>query len=271
MPRRTLAKKVGISAALVLAVFLIPLHERIPAREAVLLPGSRMPVRATVAGVISEIRVNEGVTVEAGELLAVLRDDEIRTRIQEAQATLAVAEREAAAAQTARDEARAQIARIQAQELAARLGLLTQELERTRLRAPVAGTALTPRPREKLGESLEPGETFVVLGRTERLEVEIRVADRDIGRVREQRPVRLKIPSRPEYTFVGMVTEIAAHADPPEERGGSTVIVRAELENAEGLLKPGMQAKAKIVGSWRPIGVLLMRPVVRLIQWHLWR
>ncbi|MBI4514161.1 MAG: efflux RND transporter periplasmic adaptor subunit [Gemmatimonadetes bacterium] len=271
MPRRTLAKKVGIPAAVALAVFLIPLHERISTREAVLLPGSRMPVRATVAGVISEIRVDEGQTVEAGDILAVLRDDEIRTRLQEAEAGRAIAEREAAAAQTAGDEAKAQIARIQAQELAARLSLLRQELERTRLRAPVAGVVLTPRPRERLGASLEPGETFVVLGRTDRLEIEARVADRDIDRVRAGQRVRLKVPSRPEYTFVGTVTEIASHADPPEGRGGSTFAVRAGLENGAGLLKPGMDAKAKIVGSWRPIAALLMRPVIRLIQWHVWR
>jgi multidrug efflux pump subunit AcrA (membrane-fusion protein) len=82
--------------------------------------------------------------------------------------------------------------------------------------------------------------------------------------------VRLKVPARPDYTFQGTVSEIAPAADPAPD-GEPTVVVRALVDNGRGLLRPGMEARAKIIGSLRPIGYLLVRPFVRWFQLRLWR
>lgn len=271
MSRRRLATRVGIPAAVVLAVVLFPWKERIAPREAVILPSARMPVRATVGGLLADIRVNEGDGVNAQDVLAVLRDDDLQMSTQETGAALAVAEREAAAARARADEAGAQLAEIDVRELSGRLALLTEQLERTRIRAPWSGVVLTLRPQERLGEWLEPGETFVVLGRTDPLELEARVAQLDIERVRSGQRVRLKVAGLPNYTFVGTVTQIAAHADSASSTGEPTFVVRAGLDNERGLLRPGMEAKAKIVGAWRPVGYLVLRPLGRWLQMRLWR
>lgn len=271
MPRGRLLRQVGIPVAVVVALVLIPWGERIGPREARLLPADRMPVRATVGGLIAEVQVDEGQQVEEGDVLAVLRDDRLRIELQETQAALASAERRAASAQARGDETEAQIADIEARELSARLELLQDQSERTRLRAPVSGAVLTLRPREKLGEWLQPGDTFVVLGRTDQLQLEARVAQRDIERVEVGQRIRLKVPARPDYTFVGTVTEIAAHADSAVVGEEPTFVVRASLDNERGLLRPGLESRAKIVGSLRPIGYLLARPLVRWIQLRFWR
>ncbi len=271
MPRGRLIR-LAITAAVLLAVLIIPWwSERIAPRETVLLPESRMPIRATVGGLLAEIRIEEGQAVEAGQILAVLRDDEIRLSIQETRAALATAQRQATAAQARGDEAASQIAQIDVRELSARLDILNEQLERTRLRAPAAGEVLTLRPREKLGEWLEAGATFVIVGRTDRLEVEARVAQRDIERVRPGQRVRLKVPARPNYTFVGTITEVASYADAVTAGGEPTFVVRADLDNDLGLLRAGMEARAKIVGSRYPIGYLLLRPFIRSIQLRFWR
>ena len=141
-----------------------------------------------------------------------------------------------------------------------------------RLRAPVAAVVLTTRPRERLGEWLAAGETFVVLGQTDRLEVEARVAQRDIARVHPGQRLRLRTAGRAEYTFVASVTEIAPYADSAGADGGEpTVLVRASLDNSPGLLRPGIEARAKIVGALRPVGLLFARPLVRWVRMHLWR
>ncbi len=270
-PRSRLLKRLAVPAAIILALIAIPWGERVKAREARLLPGMRTPIRATVGGLITEVRIEEGAPVEPGEVLAVLRDDEIRFAIQEAEAALAVAEREGAAARARNDQSGADVARVEARQLAARLALLREQLERTRLRALSAGVVLTPRPRERLGEWLAAGETFVVLGRPDRLEVEALVAQQDIGRVRTGQPMRVRVPARPEYTFVGRVTSVAAHADSLAVPDEPTFAVRGELANERGLLRPGMEAKTKIVGPLRPIGYFLVRPFVRWIQLRFWR
>ena len=270
MSRRKLATRVGIPALVLLLLVIFPWRERIAPRETQILPGARMPLRATVGGLLADIRVNEGDVVEQGQVVAVLNDDEIRMSIQETNASLAVAERDAASAQARGDEAAAQVARIDVRELSQRLDLLNERLERTRLKAPVAGAVLTLRPRERLGEWLEAGATFVVLGRTDRLEVEARVSQRDVERVQAGQRVRLKVSARPAYTFVGTVTYVAAYAD-SMYRGEPTFVVRAGLDNERGLLRPGMDARAKIVGARRPIGYLMLRPFIQWTQMRFWR
>jgi multidrug resistance efflux pump/GAF domain-containing protein len=270
MPRRKLLTRYAIPAALALVVIFFPWAERITPRDTQLLPGNRMPIRATVDGLLAEILVNEGDAVAEGNVLAVLRDDEIRMQIQESNGALAVAEREAASAQQRGDESAARIAQIDVRQLSAQLDILDERLERTRLKAQVAGVVLTQRPDEMLGEWLGAGETFVTLGRTDRLEVEAHVHQRDIERVEMGQRVRLKVPALPHYTFIGTVTEIAPHAD-STIADAPTFVVRAWLDNSEGLIKPGMEARAKIVGPRRPFGWWMARPVVRWAQMHFWR
>jgi GAF domain-containing protein len=270
MPRSKMATRIGIPAALITLFVLFPWAERISTRQSEILPGSRMPIRATVGGLLAEIRVGEGESVAQGDVLAVLRDDEIRMNIQEANGELAVAERAAAAAQARGDESAARIAQIDVRRLSERLDLLNDQLARTRLRAEVAGVVLTPRLEERLGEWMSAGETFTLLGRTDRLEVEAHVSQAHIERVEEGQRVRLKVPALPNYTFVGTVTEIAVYAD-NTSTGDPTFVVRAGLDNERGLLRPGMDARAKIVGARRPLGYLIARPFVRWSQMRFWR
>lgn len=272
MPRARILRRYGIPAAVLALLMLIPYGERIGPRETRLLPGGRMPIRATVGGLLTDIFVTEGGQVAEGDVLALLRDDETRVQLQETTAALAVAERRAASAQARGEEAEAQVAQIQIAKLAGQLELLNDQLERTRLKVPpgVSGVVLTLRPQEKLGEWLPAGETFVVLGRTDRLEVETRVAQKDIERVARGQRVRLKIPARPDYVFVGTVSQVVAFADSASS-GEPTFVVRAGLDNTQGLLRPGMEARAKIVGARRPVGYLIARPFVRWFQMRFWR
>lgn len=263
-------RRVGIPAAIVIALFLIPWRERVSIHNAELIPGDRMPVRATVDGLLTDIRVDEGTTVSQGDVLALLRQDEFTIRIAETEGELASARREAAAARAAADETRARIAEIRATELAENLAVFERQLARTRIRAPVDGTILTVRPHEMLGEYLDAGQTFVLMGRTDRLQLEGQVRQYDIERVQNGYPVRLKVAARPNHTFIGTVTQIA-----PAARSvlgaDATVTIWADLDNGEGLLRPGLEARAKVVGARRPIGYIISRPLIRWINMTFWR
>ena len=270
MPRTAFLRKVGIPVAIVIAVSLIPWRERVSPRSAELIPSSRMPVRATVGGLLEEVRAEEGAQVSRGDVLAVLRDDEISIRISESEGEMAAARREEASARARGDETRSRLADIRVTELTESLSLLREQLERTRIRAPVDGVVLTVRPHEMLGEYLEPGRTFVLLGRTDRLQVEALIAQHDVDRVQTGLPIRLKVAARPNHTFVGTIVQMspAASLDPS---GEATVTVWGDLDNGEGLLRPGLEARAKIVGARRPLGYLVFRPLIRWIQMRFWR
>ncbi len=267
---RPLLRRIGIRAAVVTAILLVPWGARVKPPETVLLPGDRTPVRATVAGLIDEVRIEEGEEVAANQVLAVLRADDLSIESQEVTASLAVARRDAAAARSRGDQGGAQVAELRAQEMESRRAVIDERMNRTHLTARQAGVVLTPRPHEMVGQWLREGETFVTLGRTDRLETESRVAQRDIGRIKEGQEIRVRASARPEYTFVGTVTKIAAHAD---SVSGSepTFLVRADIDNTEGLLRPGMEAKAKIVAGLRPVGWLMLRPLFNWTRMRMWR
>jgi len=270
LPRAAFLRKVGIPVAVVIAVALIPWRERVSPRSAELIPGSRMPVRATVGGVLEEVRAEEGASVARGDVLAVLRDEEVRIRISETEGALAAARREEASARARGAETESRLAGIRVEELTENLSLLREQLERTRIRAPVDGVVLTVRPHEMLGEYLEPGRAFVLLGRTDRLQVETLVRQQDIDRVRMGLPVRLKVAARPHDTFVGSIVEISPAAA-TDASGDASVTVWGDIDNGEGLLRPGLEARAKIVGARRPVAYLVFRPLVRWIQMRFWR
>jgi RND family efflux transporter MFP subunit len=270
-PRHTLKRRLMIGGAVLLALIVIPWHERVGPRESRLEPAGRIPVRAAVDGLIERALVREGDRVRGGDVLAVLRGDDVQLQIEEASAELAMSRRQTASALARGDQGEAAIARIEVDDLEARLGILEERLARTRLVAPADGVVLTSRPEDRVGEWLSAGETFVVIGRTDQLEVESHVAQNDIQRVRIGQPIRVRVAALPMYTFVGTVTSIAAQADSVAPGEEPTFIVRAELGNEQDLLRPGMEAKSKIVGSWRPIGWFLIRPFVHWIQLRFWR
>lgn len=272
MTRRKILTRYGIPALVLLALALFPLGQRTSTEEAELLPTGRMPLRATVGGLVTEVRVDEGEQLEEGQVLAVLRDDALSIALREAQAEHGTAVRTAAAARARGNEPAARMAEITAAELAGQVDLLNDRLDRTRLRAPVGGTVLTMRPWERVGEWLDVGETFLVIGRTDVLELEALVPQRHIDRVRVGQRVKLKAEARPEHTFVGEVTEIAPQAEPNEDGTGEPAfVIRASIDNSRGLLRPGMRARAKIVGDRRPIGWIVVRPLVEWMQLRLWR
>lgn len=271
MSRRRLLTRVVAPAAVVLLLLLIPWGDRIEVHDALLRPGDRTPVRAQVPGVVASVGVREGGSVEEGELLGTLRQDELDLRIQRAQASQARAERALAAARSRGDEASARLARIEEDRWTSVLEVLRTRKEHTELHAPIAGRVLTHRPTEKVGEELRAGETFVVLGRTETLELRGRVSHGEIERIEEGDAVRFRVSALPGKTFVTRVSDVAPYADAMGGNPSASFVVRARLRNQESRLRPGMEAEAKVVGRSYPVGYLLVRPLVDWVRMHFWR
>ncbi len=272
MSRRRLLARYGIPSLILFAFAMVPLKQRTSTTQAELLPAQRMPVRATVDGLLTQVLVDEGDLLDDGQVIAVLRNDDLDISLREAQAGHATAVRTAASARARGDESAARMAQITADELEGRVALLSDQVNRTRVTAPLSGVVLTMRPWERVGEWLDAGETFVLLGSTDNLELEARVPQRHIDRVRVGQEVRLKVEARPEHMFVARVTEIAPQAEAgASEEDELTFVVRARIDNSEQLLRPGMQARAKIVGDRRPLGWIVIRPLVEWTQLRFWR
>ena len=151
------------------------------------------------------------------------------------------------------------------------MALLDEEVELTTLRAPVSGTVLTPHVEQQVGRSLEEGDLLLAIGRTDSLELDFGVAQRDVGRVRPGQEVRLRVDAMPQRTFTGRVRSVApVPADSADE---IRYPVRALVANADGALKPSMAAYVRVLTDPASAATRLLRGPARwarLTWWRFW-
>jgi RND family efflux transporter MFP subunit len=247
----------GSAAALVLFAVL-PWSVRVsgPAR---VVPGRRIPVTASVDGVVESVAHREGDAVAAGTVVATLRDDVYRAAAVEARAAEQIADAEVSRHRAEGNAPALFQAAARRDEMRARAALAEEKLERTRLRAPEAGFIMTPRLEERVGQLLPAGAEFAVLAGTSAVLVEVAVPEREASLLAAGQKVDVKVNSYPYRTFPGTVVHLgAAVREEGEER---FVIAEARVENADGLLRPGMLGKAKVsTGTQRLLRALLRKP-----------
>ena len=271
MPRRRLQIYAAVGTLVLAALVLIRWPLRVPGEHATFRAASFMPVRAMVAGVVERIPVTEGKVVPRGTPVAYLRATGLRADREATAAEVASADRLATLAASRGDPSEERLHRIRADALRREVALLDEEVELTTLRAPVGGTVLTPRVQELVGRSLEEGDQLLALGRTDSLELEFGVAQRDIERVRLGQEVRLRVAAMPQRTFTGLVTTIAP--TPTDSAPEVQYPVRALVANPDGVLKPSMSAYVRVLTDPTSAAARLVRGPARwtrLLWWRIW-
>ncbi len=152
-------------------------------------------------------------------------------------------------------EAQAELTAARAELRAARAGLAAFGLSeadirknapldaRFTLRSPVSGTVLERTALQ--GQMTEPGTPLFRIGDLSRLWLVVQAFERDAVRVKPGDPARVTFSALPGRDFSGAVTLVGSQVDTISR----TIPVRIEVENPEGLLRPGMSATA-----WLPLG-----------------
>lgn len=216
-------------------------------------------VAAEVGGRVTQIVVDEGVAVEAGEpLLEIdperrrLERDSARARRDEAQAELRKQRRESAriaelyerrvASETQLDEAQTALAlarsRLEAAE--ADLGVAERALRDATVRAPFAG--FVSQRFVGRGEYVSPGQSLYHLVSLDPILAEFRLPESDSGRVQVGQEVDVRVDPYPDEVFRARVSVVSPTIDPRTR----TLRVRANLANPDGRLKPGLFARVDL-------------------------
>ena len=271
IPKRQLRIYAAVAAVALASLLLIRWPYRVPGEDAVFRPAGFAPVRALVAGVVERIPVSEGSVVSRGAPVAYLRATSLRADREATAAEAAAADRLASLAASRSDASEERLQRLRADALRREVALLDEELELTTLRAPLAGMVLTPHVQERVGSSLEEGDLLLALGRTDSLELEFGVAQRDIGRVRPGQEVRLRVDAMPQRTFVGRVRSVAPV--PSDTAADVRYPVRAIVANPDGALRPSMAAYVRVLTDPASAATRLFRGPVRwarLLWWRIW-
>jgi cobalt-zinc-cadmium efflux system membrane fusion protein len=163
--------------------------------------------------------------------------------VQQAQAALTTAQNDLRSAETAIGVARDRLHRLGAtEELVARLqqtGRLDPDMP---IQAPLAGTVV----QRKFGPgqyvAAGASEPVLVLADLSTVRLNAFVRETEAGKIRVGQPLTFKLPAYPDRVFVGQVDYVAAEIDGVSRR----LLVRANVDNADGLLKPEMLASVTI-------------------------
>jgi membrane fusion protein (multidrug efflux system) len=192
-----------------------------------------------IAGRVVMISEKQGNPVAAGELLAELDTAMYRAQIADATAKKVLWEANAerarslmskgAGTQKALDEAVAELGMAEAA-----LNLANATIAKTRITAPFKGELGLRQ--VSVGEYMTPGQAIFTLARIDRLNVDFTIPQTELAVVRPGTRVAIKTDAYPGESFNGVVTAIDPNLDPASR----AVSIRAEIDNADGRLKPGL-------------------------------
>ena len=269
-------------------------------------PRRRATVAAKITARVVEMLADEGMIVQAGQVLARLDDSDAQKRLAAARAALDVAranvpvlevnlanaerelrrqqdlEKEGVASVQALDLARTTRDGLKAQLGAAHEGVLQgqanvamaeQDVENCTVRAPFAGIVVSKDAQP--GEMVSPVSAGSGYTRTgiativdmDSLEIEVDVSESYIARVTPEQKVVATLDAYPDWQIPARVRTVIPTAD----RQKATVKVRISFEALDPRILPDMGVKVAFLGEERrsdqpPVRALVPREAVREVQ-----
>lgn len=159
--------------------------------------------------------------------------------------------------------------RQQLESLRLRYEILKRESEGMATVATKSGVILGEDLRKMVGRHYNRGEEICRVGEIGKFMLEIDVSEREIASVRLDSPVRFKLKTVPGRVFEGRVSKI--NAEPiPNQRAQRFYPVEVVVDNADGLLRPGMTGFARISFGRQSIGLILAQKVWQTLRPELW-
>jgi membrane fusion protein (multidrug efflux system) len=223
-------------------------------------PAQTVEVRAQIPGIVSRLGVDRGDAVRAGQVIAVIEAEGIRSAAAGAEAMVASAESNLALArqryessrrlyergaisqidmQTA--EAGFQAAQSQLAAARAQASAASESARRANITAPISGEVSDRH--VSAGEAMNPGQPIVTIVNTTALELAGQVPVQSAARVRAGQRVEFTIDAYPGQVFNGAVARVEPTADPSTRQIG----VYLRLPNANRRLVGGLFAAGRIL------------------------
>jgi HlyD family secretion protein len=230
-----------------------------------LQPLEQVTVGAEVSGRVDTVLVDFNDHVTKGQILAHINTDALRAlalqaraAVAQAQANLAKADNELKratslrdsgfasgstydTARAARDTAAATLKSAQAQGEQAETNLA-----RADIRSPIDGIVLNRKidPGQTVAATFQTPELFIIASDLKKLELDIDIDEADIGQVTVGQQATFTVDAYPAQTFHASVRELRNAAKTVQNVVTYQGIL--SVDNAQGLLKPGMTATADI-------------------------
>ena len=263
--KRTLLLAAAALVVLFLAAFPWPVRVE---GDAVVAPLHSAQLQPEIEGVISKVYAHEGDRVEKDQVLAEIADWDTRTKLAEAEAKYQAAVLQVNRALAGNDGSEAGMQRVQADYWKSEVERSRQELDRTRLRSPIAGVVATSHVENMVGRRLQYGDTFAEVVDTSRAIVDVAIDDVDVSLLRAGEAASVKLNSFPTRVFRGDVAVVSPKGT--VQAGSRVFFARVAVPNADGLIRAGMEGRAKVRVGWYPAGYALFRRPLLWIYSRFW-
>lgn len=242
-----------------------------PVAEKLALVGSLaaneiVEIKSETDGIVSEILFDEGQPVKKGEQLVRLDESKIAASVAEAEANLKLSQvtlnrnkqlySERLISQQEFDQASALF-----EAHRAAVDLRKRQFQDTRIFAPFSGVAgarmVSP------GQVISKDTVFTSLVDANVIKAEFNVPERFLGQIKVGQTIELTVAAYPKEKFRGDVYFVSPRLD----EGTRTALVKAQVNNAEGKLKPGMFANLDLTVTTRENAIMIPESaLVRVMQ-----
>ena len=193
----------------------------------------------TVTDIIAEINFSDGEQVEAGRLLIRLEDAEEQAQLRASQALRE--ERRNASNRSSQLQERNLAARADVEDSQSRLRqaeadiqAIEAQLANYQIKAPFSGRVGFRN--ISVGALVTPGMNLVTLDKLDVMKLDFSVPEVFLGRLSPGLMLNATTAAYPDDIFSGEIATIGTRVDPLTR----SINVRAELDNADGRLRPGM-------------------------------
>lgn len=221
-------------------------------------------VTSKTTNTVVAIRFKEGDFVRRGQVLVEFDSAEARAELEEAQAALAESQNQYKRSQdlfTRQALSVSQLEQIEAMLKAnrARVSAAKARLDDTVIRASFDGR--TGFRRVSVGSLVNPGTVITTLDDASIIKLDFTVAETYIYVLERGLGISARTAGLPDREFEGKVSTIGSRVDPVTR----SIVVRAEIPNEDGLLKPGMFMTVTLHGKPEPT---LLVPEAAIVPEH---
>ncbi len=265
---------IGLALATFIIVFFLMPYEFTAGGEAVTTPFEKHMAFSKIDGIVQQVSVVEGDTVDKGQILANLDPTELNHKIGIERRHLEILTKEMKLLIHGADEVPARLAESELVELKRQskiqeIRFLEWQKQFIQIPAPISGTVLTKDIDGFVGKKFKAGEVFAEIAAPGELYVDVYIPEDRIGYVRIGQKLKVFLNSSPSVMHELIVSEVAPIAE-VLPRLGAVYRVRAPFVNAPKDIKLGMKGFGKIVCSDSSLAsVVKQRMLTRWNQWIL--
>ena len=292
---RTLPKTIAVLLsvlAIVLALVFWPADFTLEAKG-IVQPAERREVYAQIGGIVTDVKVENGQKVKAGQLLAVMRkfelENEINKTLGERSVALSELRNYSTRTTTERNLSQADLLRYQSEKAKLQKSLLTLdhrmkllELQSAQLSvtSPIDGQVDEWMVRETLiSRPVQQGNRLMTIAKPDgEWELELKVPETRMGHITAAQhefgsklKVSYYVATDPGRKYVGTIKEVHPSAEARAEEG-NTVLIRVAINKADLLDPfPGATVTSKIYCGRRSLGYAYLHDLIAWFQKGMFR